>query len=71
MLDTKEAWIKQDAYLAFLEESLTASLKEEQPSEADLLDLYITCCKKRGIEPDLLFSQTLSLEQRDRREAKK
>ena len=71
MLDTKEAWIKQDTYLAFLEESLTASLKEKQPSETDLLSLYEKSCKDRGIEPDLLFSQTLTLEQRDRREAKK
>jgi len=71
MLDTKEAWIKKDAYLAFLEDSLTASFKEKQPSEAGVLNHYNTCCKKGGIEPGLLFSQTLSLEQRYQREAKK
>jgi len=43
----------------------------KQPSEADILSLYEKSCKDKGVEPDLLFSQTLSLEQRDRREAKK
>jgi len=43
----------------------------QQPSEKDLLSLYESICKNNGTSPDLLVSQTLSLEQRDRKEERK